>query len=84
MTADQIVAKIRSALPDAEVTMTDLTGTSDHWQARIVSSAFAGQSLMQRHRVINAVLADELKGAIHAFTMDTLTPTEASSGEVAR
>ena len=76
MTADQIVAKIRAALPDAEVTMTDLTGTSDHWQARIVSAAFAGQTLMERHRVINRVLAEELKGPIHALTMDVLTPDE--------
>lgn len=76
MTADQIAAKIRAALPDAEVTMTDLTGTSDHWQARIVSSAFAGKSLMQRHRVVNAILAEELKGPIHAFSMETLAPDE--------
>jgi BolA protein len=41
-----------------------------------VSAAFAGQSLMQRHRVINAVLAEELKGPIHALTMDVLTPDE--------
>lgn len=76
MTADQIAAKIRAALPDAEVRIEDLTGTSDHWKVRIVSASFAGQSLMQRHRVINAVLAEELKGPIHALTMDVLTPDE--------
>ena len=79
MTAAEIAAKIRAALPDAEVTLDDLTGTSDHWKARIVSRAFIGQSLMQRHRVINAVLADELKGPIHALSMDVLTPDEATA-----
>lgn len=77
MTADQIAAKVRAALPDAEVKLDDLTGTSDHWKLRVVSSAFAGKSLMQRHRLINAALADELKGPIHALTMDVLTPEEA-------
>lgn len=77
LTADQIAARIRAALPDAEVTLEDLTGTSDHWKARIVSRAFAGQSLMARHRLVNAALAAELKGPIHALTMDVLTPEEA-------
>ena len=42
----------------------------------MISTAFAGKSLMQRHRVINAALADELKGPIHALTMDVFTPDE--------
>ncbi|MEZ4402955.1 MAG: BolA family transcriptional regulator [Kofleriaceae bacterium] len=79
MTADQIAAKLRAALPDAQVDLTDLTGTSDHWQVRIVSSAFAGKSLMQRHRVVNGILAEELKGPIHALTMDVLAPDEAAA-----
>lgn len=77
MTAAEITAKIRAALPDAEVALEDLTGTSDHWKVRVVSTAFAGKSLMQRHRLINAALAEELKGPIHALTMDVLTPDEA-------
>jgi stress-induced morphogen len=73
---DDIAAKIRAALPDAEVTLEDLTGTADHWKATIVSAAFEGKSLMQRHRLVNAALAEELKGPIHALTMDTFTPEE--------
>lgn len=76
MRPDDITARIRAALPDAEVTLEDLTGTADHWKATIVSAAFAGKSLMQRHRLINAALAEELKGPIHALTMDTFTPDE--------
>jgi stress-induced morphogen len=78
VTADQIAAKVRAALPDAEVRLEDLTGTSDHWKMRVVSAAFVGKSLVQRHRVINAVLAQELEGPIHALTMDVLTPDEAA------
>jgi len=77
MKADVIVEKIRAALPDAEVEMKDLTGTEDHWEAKIVSAAFAGKSLIQRHRLVMAALADELKGPIHALSMDVKAPGEA-------
>ena len=70
------MAKIRHALPDARVDLQDLTGTADHWKATIVSAAFAGKTLMQRHRMVNAALAEELEGPIHALTMDTKTPDE--------
>ncbi|HUS30698.1 MAG TPA: BolA family transcriptional regulator [Kofleriaceae bacterium] len=76
MKPEDIVAKIRVALPDAQVELQDLTGTADHWKAVIVSSAFAGKSLMQRHRMINAALAEELKGPIHALTLEVKTPDE--------
>jgi stress-induced morphogen len=76
VTAEQITAKIRSAMPDAQVELQDLTGTSDHWKAVVVSTAFAGKSLIQRHRMVMNVLADEMKGPIHALTLDTKTPDE--------
>jgi stress-induced morphogen len=74
--AEDIIAKIRVALPDATVEMSDLTGTADHWKASIVSSAFAGKSLLERHRLVMAALAEEMKGPIHALTLDVKTPDE--------
>jgi stress-induced morphogen len=74
--ADAIAAKIRLAMPDAEVRMEDLTGTRDHWKATVVSTAFAGKSLIQRHRMVMAALADEMKGPIHALTLEVKTPDE--------
>jgi stress-induced morphogen len=76
MKADDIIAKIRAALPDAQVELQDLTGTADHWKAKIVSAAFSGHSLVARHRLVMAALADELKGPIHALTLDVKTPDE--------
>jgi stress-induced morphogen len=76
MKAEDIVAKIQAVIPDAQVELQDLTGTADHWKATIVSTAFAGKTLMQRHRMINAALAEELKGPIHALTLDVKTPDE--------
>jgi stress-induced morphogen len=75
--AEAIVAKIRAALPDARVELTDLTGTEDHWQATVVSSAFAGKSPIDRHRMVMAALAAEMKGPIHALTLQAKAPDEA-------
>jgi stress-induced morphogen len=75
--AEDIAARIRAALPDARVDLTDLTGTEDHWQATVVSAAFAGRSLIERHRMVMAALASEMKGPIHALTLAVKTPEEA-------
>ena len=77
MKAEDIVAQIRTRLPDAEVELRDLTGTEDHWHATIVSAAFTGKSLIERHRLVMAALAAEMKGPIHALTMDVKAPHEA-------
>jgi stress-induced morphogen len=75
--ADLIAERIRVALPDARVELTDLTGTEDHWQATVISSAFHGKSLIERHRMVMAALAAEMKGPIHALTLDVKSPDEA-------
>ena len=76
MRKQDIEAKICSALPDARVELRDLTGTQDHWEAVVVSDAFAGKSLIERHRLVFAALAEELKGPIHALTLKTYTLAE--------
>ncbi len=76
MKPEAIIAKIRATLPDAQVELQDLTGTEDHWKASIVSVHFTGKSLMQRHRLVMGALAEELKGPIHALTLDVKTPDE--------
>jgi stress-induced morphogen len=76
---EEITAKIRVSIPDAEVSLKDLTGTQDHWEASITSDAFTGKSLIERHRMVNRALAEELKGPIHALTLTLKTRTEAGS-----
>jgi len=75
--AEAIAERIRAALPDARVELTDLTGTEDHWQATVISSAFAGKSLVERHRMVMTALAAEMRGPIHALTLDVKSPDEA-------
>lgn len=52
-------------------------GGESHFSVTIVSEAFKGQSRVARQRQVNAVLADELKGPIHALSLQTLAPEEA-------
>lgn len=51
------------------------TGES-HFAVGIVSAAFAGKSRLERHRMVNAVLADELAGGVHALAIKAWAPGE--------
>ena len=80
MKKEEIESKIRAALPDARIELRDLTGTADHWEATVVSQAFAGKSSLERHRMVFAALAEERKGPIHALSLKTFTPDQAPGG----
>lgn len=51
-------------------------GSESHFKVVLVSDAFEGRRLVQRHQAVNGVLKDELAGAVHALSMETLTPSE--------
>ena len=72
----EITKRIQEAFPDTEVTLTDMTGTNDHWEAMIVSPSFEGMSRLQRQRGIYAALGELMRGPIHALTFRTLTPEQ--------
>jgi len=50
-----------------------------HFKVRIVSSAFAGQSRVERQRKVYACVAQELKERVHALSVTALTPEEAKA-----
>ena len=45
-----------------------------HYRVYIVSDAFSGKSRIERHRMINAALAEELKGGVHALAIHAAAP----------
>lgn len=74
---DQVEAMIKTGLPDAQVEVQDLTGGGDHYQVVIVSSAFEGKGLVQRHQLVYRSLQQAMSSeAIHALTMKTYTPED--------
>lgn len=75
MAAATIEALIKAALPDAEITMTDLAGDNDHWAAHVVSAAFAGKPRIAQHKLVYAALGDRMGGELHALQLTTAVPT---------
>lgn len=73
---DDIRERILGALPGAEVMVRDMTGTSDHYEITVVSAAFRGMSLVDRHRMVHAPLRDVIGGTLHAISLKTLEPGE--------
>jgi BolA family transcriptional regulator, general stress-responsive regulator len=52
-------------------------GTGDsHFRVLVVSAAFTGKSRVERHRIVNHLLKDELAGGVHALALSTLAPGE--------
>jgi BolA protein len=58
------------------------TGES-HFRILVVSEAFAGKSRVERHRLVNDLLKDELAGGVHALALSTIAPGEAVPGQSA-
>jgi BolA family transcriptional regulator, general stress-responsive regulator len=53
-------------------------GGQTHYSVCIVSQAFHGKSRIDRHRMVNATLAGELQGGVHALAIRAAAPGEAA------
>jgi acid stress-induced BolA-like protein IbaG/YrbA len=65
---DSIRSAIRAALPAAEVEVS--SGGGGHYTVAVASSAFAGKSMMESHRLVYAAIAPLMAGAaapVHAI-----------------
>jgi stress-induced morphogen len=77
MTLEQLRERLLTLAPDAVVEVKDLTGTQDHWQAMLVSSAFEGLSMVKQHQLVYGLVAPEVQsGEVHALSLKTLTPEQ--------
>ncbi|XP_075896588.1 bolA-like protein 2 [Nelusetta ayraudi] len=77
ITADHIRDKLIKELPAVHVEVEDTSPNrcAASFKVLVVSSQFEGKSLLQRHRMVNACLVEELK-EIHAFEQKTITPEQ--------
>ncbi len=82
---DEIRNRLQAAFDPAELEVVDDSeshrghagyrdGGESHFNVRIRSRAFEGQSRLQRHRAVHAALGAELVGRIHALSLDIDTP----------
>ncbi|MDX1374821.1 MAG: BolA family protein [Burkholderiales bacterium] len=73
VTPESVQHGIESGLPCAHI---EVIGDGQHFQAVVVSDAFAGKSRVQRHQLVYAALGERMREEIHALSMRTLTPDE--------
>jgi BolA protein len=82
-----IAAKIEDALKPVSLDVIDESaqhaghmhhpgGGETHFRIKVVSSAFAGKSRLERHRIVNALVEAELKGGVHALAIEARAPGE--------
>jgi stress-induced morphogen len=74
MPAQEIEDLIRAALPDAQVTITDLAGDGDHYAAHVVSASFAGKPRVAQHKLVYEALGGRMGGVLHALQLTTAVP----------
>lgn len=90
-TADRIRDKLTRALAPSRLEIVDEShlhkghagareGGETHFRLLVVAERFTGLSRVERHRLVNAALAEELADRVHALAMRTLSPDEASAG----
>lgn len=74
MTADELQSIISAGLPCDHL---EVSGDGRHWAAVIVSPAFEGKRLIQRHQLVYATLGQRIQtDEVHALSMKTHTPAE--------
>ncbi|GJD42503.1 DNA-binding transcriptional regulator BolA [Methylobacterium cerastii] len=85
---DWIEAKLAAELAPARLDVVDEShlhaghsgarpGGETHFRVDVVSDAFEGKSRVDRHRVVNALLAEAFARGLHALAVKARTPSEA-------
>ncbi|HUQ25869.1 MAG TPA: BolA family protein [Burkholderiales bacterium] len=77
VTVDSVKAGIAAGLACEHL---EVEGDGQHFQALVVSAAFAGKSRVQRHQLVYGALGERMREEIHALSMRTLTPEEWRAG----
>jgi acid stress-induced BolA-like protein IbaG/YrbA len=70
---------IEQGLPGAHAQVQGADGV--HFEATVVCAAFVGKPPLARHRMVYATLGERMGGEIHALSLKTLTPDEASQNK---
>lgn len=68
---------IETGLPGCSATV--VSDDNTHFDATVISIAFAGKRPLQRHKMIYAALGDKMGNDIHALSIQALTPEESAS-----
>ena len=89
-TVDRLTKKLTEAFTPESLNVADEShqheghagarpGGQTHFRVYIVSEAFKGKTRIERHRMINAALADDLAGSVHALAIHATAPGESGA-----
>lgn len=79
LTEAHIHDRIAAALPGADISVHDYTGTGDHFRVEVAYAGFAGQSRVAQHQMVYAAVREEMAdGSIHALSLATTVPQDPS------
>ena len=73
MTTDELKTLLEEKIPNAQATVRDMTGTSDHFDVHVVSPVFEGKSLIEQHKIVHQAVGLHLTTTIHALQIKTST-----------
>jgi stress-induced morphogen len=72
MSPVELKSRLEGAFPGSEVSVHDMTGTSNHFEVEISAPQFKGQTRITQQRLVMAAVQAELaSGEVHALTMKT-------------
>jgi len=69
---EEIKSLIKSAMPDAEITIEDLAGDDNHYSATIKSKVFAGKNKVEQHKLVYKALNGKMGNELHALSLMTI------------
>ena len=68
---NEIETMLRQSFPDAEISIQDLAGDNDHYQATILSTQFVGKTRVQQHQMVYQALQGKMGSELHALALKT-------------
>jgi BolA family transcriptional regulator, general stress-responsive regulator len=84
---DRMIAKLEAGLAPTRLEIDDESGRhaghagaraggETHYRIKVASARFSGKGRIERHRMVYALLADEIAQGVHAVALQTLAPDE--------
>ena len=69
---EEIRSLIKTAIPDAKITIEDLAGDNNHYSATIKSKIFNGKNKIEQHKMVYRALKGKMGNELHALSLNTI------------
>ena len=71
LSSKKIENLILQSIPDATITVRDITGDGSHYSVEVISKSFAGLSRVKQHKMVYDSLNDSMQIGLHALSIIT-------------